>query len=914
MSRLQKAELAGNSYQGSAQSAGFNPQQAASEAADTQQLKQAIAADGATISREIQRVQSAENTLMSAQQAVARSGQQKDQASESALFRANQQIDQANLRDNQLFDKSILEQQQTHKKGQMALDVTHLRASQSASNARLQVTGQAIQGMLSFAGSAIQYGQQMQGIQKQEEAKKQQEIEQQQLNNSALGEGFFEGAKAPESTQVQGTANNAAYRADSQAIGDVATEVSQGGTAEDIFVSEQIQSEAAWNQTAGTRQGVYAARTQYPAFLAEAQMNGLIRPGAAGMEDIQRLTAKFAKASGLNLADPKLVADVFSRSALGHAQNTLTAVTNEAGREMKAARTSAINSNISTMVDGLGDTPNLNDLGNGWEQANRENVNGLYNGRTSQASTYSTTEKVLKQLALDGKGGQIALLRDYEFNPSRKGVTLGDDFDALFDKYEEEADRKSISNFNLGQAQDTMAIKQSMQTYMDDPTPENRVSAIQDLQAIGSVEALEQANRISGSGINHDPSAVFDLAIATQQGNPPSPTQVQAMMDKGIITADEAKPYLQTAEQKKSSKAITAYSGKVSASMKAAMYGDNERASVLPRVQAELAIRHQMMMGELNELVEAEVALNPGIVDDPTQLARLYESKSNYLLSQPRYQLNNELPAQFKGAITSDKSLAFISNSAGNQNFTEYTSGELFESNAFPITEMQADKDAFLTNTQLKADTKRMMEGGEASGRTAYIAKKMGMSPRAFVESQLKLNNLPSIEYMQGLEASTIAPPAAGTDLNMKSGFKALQALNVPRIGAAYLAGNIQQESTWNGMRQWGQVNNPSDGGRGDGTNRNGGLVSWASWSNDSARLGRIEAHFGGRNIAQITETEQLHYMLNVEMYNSYPEAYAVFMNPNSSAAALRKASYQYWGFGHQGSRYSHAEQLLANG
>lgn len=121
MSRLQKAELAGNSYQGSAQSVGFNPQQAASEAADTQQLKQAIAADGATISREIQRVQTAENTLMSAQQAVARSGQQKDQASEAALFRANQQIDQANLRDNQLFDKSILEQQQTYEKGKMAL-------------------------------------------------------------------------------------------------------------------------------------------------------------------------------------------------------------------------------------------------------------------------------------------------------------------------------------------------------------------------------------------------------------------------------------------------------------------------------------------------------------------------------------------------------------------------------------------------------------------------------------------------------------------------------------------------------------------------------------------------------------------------------------------------------------------------
>ena len=45
-----------------------------------------------------------------------------------------------------------------------------------------------------------------------------------------------------------------------------------------------------------------------------------------------------------------------------------------------------------------------------------------------------------------------------------------------------------------------------------------------------------------------------------------------------------------------------------------------------------------------------------------------------------------------------------------------------------------------------------------------------------------------------------------------------------------------------------------------DGTNRNGGLISWASWANDSARLGKIERHYG-RNISHISEREQLNYM-----------------------------------------------------
>lgn len=139
----------------------------------------------------------------------------------------------------------------------------------------------------------------------------------------------------------------------------------------------------------------------------------------------------------------------------------------------------------------------------------------------------------------------------------------------------------------------------------------------------------------------------------------------------------------------------------------------------------------------------------------------------------------------------------------------------------------------------------------------------------------------------------------------------ALMQLGVPRKGAAYLSGNIQQESGWYGERSWGGVYNPSTGAM-DGTSRNGGLVSWAQWKNDPARLGAIERQFG-RDISQISEPEQLQYMMQ-EMRTSYPEAYRVFMNPNSSDGALRRASYQYWGYGHEGARFKYAANLLATG
>ena len=58
-----------------------------------------------------------------------------------------------------------------------------------------------------------------------------------------------------------------------------------------------------------------------------------------------------------------------------------------------------------------------------------------------------------------------------------------------------------------------------------------------------------------------------------------------------------------------------------------------------------------------------------------------------------------------------------------------------------------------------------------------------------------------------------------------------------------------------------------------------------------------------------ITELEQLQYMVK-EMKQSYKTAYRIFMNPNSSDNDLRRASYLYWGYGHEGDRYAYAQSL----
>ena len=159
------------------------------------------------------------------------------------------------------------------------------------------------------------------------------------------------------------------------------------------------------------------------------------------------------------------------------------------------------------------------------------------------------------------------------------------------------------------------------------------------------------------------------------------------------------------------------------------------------------------------------------------------------------------------------------------------------------------------------------------------------------------------------VKSETVAVPngtkseTSGGDYDQFSGARAIMDIdsNITEKGAAYLAGNIQQESGWDGMRSWGQV-------LGDGTSRNGGLVSWASWEGDSARLGKIEDHYG-KKIDEITEREQLVWMLK-EMKQDYSSSYSVFTNPKATVEDLKKASMWYWGYGHEGSRFRYAEKI----
>jgi hypothetical protein len=897
MSRIYKGGRAENRYQGVDRSVRYDPVQATSSDRQIQEYKRARMQDAETVTREISRQQQQENLELQAQQQAQR-GQQ-------ALTQQGEKFDLAR---ELTFEQLQLQQEQTHEKLQMGLDSAEQRAKQAAENARTRVVGDSIQSLLKFGGSVLQYSAEMQ---KQEAAREAERtrlmIEDAELEAAGLGDNFGTAEPISEEALEASANSNTIAQAQSTAANNATQDLADSNNPLAQDASNRIRQSTIWKQLQPLRNAGHSATGMYPAALQQARAEGLIRPGADGFVDAQRFSREFARMTGL-MGAPREIQLKFARTAAAANANMVTAVT----AEQTKATIEANKSSWQGLVSNITDSAPTSGIGQAFDQAHAETVHGNigYNGVNSRAATRATLTEVLNNLVADGRTDAITQLRSHVYNTAT-GRTLGQDHDDLFDKSERESRTQSISNWNLRSSEQTVQIKQTLDVFNQDPTAENRQMVITQLRMIGTAEALEEANRLAKPGLNYDPHKKFELLEMQQQGIPINQDTVQQLIRDGVITETEGKQFTKSSADIEADKAVESYTKTISAGMKQAMMGKASISDLSPQIKSQLTVRHQSFMADLNALVSAEVRSNPGLAKDTAELSKIVEAKSQYLLNQPRYKLEQVggVGYKFAGGIDPDRRLITITNPKGMQDFSQLQAEEIFGTLNFPRHELQATKDLFLSLAQLEADSKAILDGGQASNRTRLIARNLGLSSRALVEAQLRVNGLPSLSFMQ---KSATAPeyqpsvrPSSG-NFDQKTGMAELMRLGVPRTNAAYLSGNIQQESSWNGQRDW-------DIKHIDGTDRNGGLVSWQNTAaHNHWRLRNVEQHFG-RDISKISEGEQLQYML-LEMRKSYPQAYATFMNPNATDSQLRRASYQYWGYGEEGARFTYAQRLLNNG
>lgn len=176
--------------------------------------------------------------------------------------------------------------------------------------------------------------------------------------------------------------------------------------------------------------------------------------------------------------------------------------------------------------------------------------------------------------------------------------------------------------------------------------------------------------------------------------------------------------------------------------------------------------------------------------------------------------------------------------------------------------------------------------GGGFQQGLVTTADSLGMTPLALLNQQILAHGGTPINPVQLVQQTQRSNPTS-----LLTGAQTLMAMGFPLRGAAFLSGNIQQESGWNGQRQpWDDVGAPA-----------GGVISWRG-----GRLESAEAAFG--SVENASNLTQLNYMVK-ELRTNYPEAYRIFSNPRSTRRDLIRASKMFWGYGEEGKRYSYADQ-----
>ena len=136
-------------------------------------------------------------------------------------------------------------------------------------------------------------------------------------------------------------------------------------------------------------------------------------------------------------------------------------------------------------------------------------------------------------------------------------------------------------------------------------------------------------------------------------------------------------------------------------------------------------------------------------------------------------------------------------------------------------------------------------------------------------------------------------PMPGGSANDLVSGAKIFMELGLPPLAAAYMSGNVQQESGWKGQRKPWILN--------DGAGLNKGIISW-----NRGRLTSAEK-FLGKPLEKATNAEQARWVVE-EMKRSYKDSWQIVSNPKSSKEQLKKAIYWYIGWGDTGARWEYGE------
>lgn len=805
-----------------------------------------------------------------------------------------------------------IETQTTALTRQQKLDTGVLNAQQGIARAKMQANNAAINGLLSLSKTAVSTMGQM---------AKTAEIAQQQqaLNDEATS--FLVGPTGDTPEVVTPRIDNAVILegqqdAQAYAIGDIAASTNDKATAE-VIAKDSANALAARSYTkistydAGARiapdledflrsdeivslpdgRQIRASEASDPAEIAAVARFG-----------IQKLTRQY----GLASMDPRVLRQTYLTQAQAAYRTAIAnrgKVMREAAQSERAiAHFGAASGAIQSGVDPA------------------EVYQTLYN--SIKSSQFETDPRKVNKFVREhiinvarGMGQEgiayLESLKGVQQVPGMKGTELGSGPYAVdIDKAIREIRTGAVTDYRTTKSEQKMSLEAEKSQYQMDllnaQTPEGRVAIAEQFEnslmqraALGDQDAFTELQNQRGIDNRYNPNAYGELMDSVARNERISQTQLTEARNAGSITLEQAEAVKEAAGGnfvEALNKTLESYQSGWKKKMSALLAkefkhlgGSQDRAEVATYTDDAVRVLNDYMADWLSDNPKAP----------PSQIAEKAEKMMQKIiddkvttpqgkLMKPEYDFGNNKP--------------FTSPVSGQQarNLQYLETQQLLDLNKDGSADNDIDiyNDSLITTNQLREEIKRMRTGGDASPRVKQLAIATNTTPRNLIYSQavgkgIDLDSLPVEDEGSG-SAELVEP----TDI--VSGTRFLQTLGYSARGSAYLAANIQQESSWNGMRSWGAVFNPTTGEM-DGTSRNGGLVSWASWANSPARLGAIENYLG-KPIEQATHSEQLRAMVwEMETNSRFANARRTFRDPSATDAQLRRASFEYWGYGHEG-------------
>lgn len=811
-------------------------------------------------------------------------------------------------------DAMRLKQDYDRDRYQLDNERRQMQVDQAFNNANIK----AFQGLLSLSKTGMAFYAEQQKKQEQEKL----------LDMELEANGFGEEALPADTDAIE--QQERAVEIESQATGQVIDEVNDGSV-EGASISNQLEQGTSYPGLRAIKGNLYAARAEHGAFLNEAIANlspeDLPATRAEAVALMRSLNREFIREAGLQGADKNQLKSILLGTMSSNTQNKIASLTVEGIKADRKANGVKADNLASTLVDNWKKTGlSAQEIMNQMTKEMAFGGHGFGN-KYSKQSNEAALAKVLNEAVQNGDTTLINELRKVQQRPGIKGTEFGKKYDHLFDKAEKQARQGAIDEFNLKKREKAVAMKEAGKLYYDDPSPENLRAFVNYLRfEDGSAEAIAEAKRLTSAGLNYDPQKAFELNEMKLRGQTIDQEMLADLLDRGVISQQEYKAFKIDAKEDESLKATRAFVKSNTSMLKSSLVGNVTAGSssritsgqMTSQLQADINNRTEVLKEDLAKRMYAHIRSNPALLEDRREMLKIQSQELNELLQRPEYKLDQDAgkgwsfmaPLSATGAAGDRLNAITIPGKPGVQDFSLLSTKDIFDKYKMPVSEMDPLKDRFLDGETLTNDVKAALgeSGSTYSDRTKMFAKKLGMSEANFIDMQLKKFNKPSLAYLRTSGNEELPTAGFVHDIkNEQQGLNYLRGMGFPLQGAAYIASAISHESDWDGLREWGQV-------AGDGTSRNGGLISWAQWTNDPARLGAIERHFS-RPIDQISESDQLAYMKK-EMQTSYPKAYRIFNNPNSLPAQLQWAVENYWGFDkrYTGTRYSHAEKLIAAG